>query len=77
MLSMECIPSKKMKKPRYRIYDSVDRGSSTLAIVEGLLPAACVLRFLKGSRLEIPEYRIALDTMAEIDARGGGENNAG
>lgn len=74
---MECIPSRNMKKPRYKIYDSVDRGSSTLAIVEGLLPAACVLRFLEGARLEIPEYKIALATMAEIDARGGGENNEG
>ena len=75
MLSMECLPSKNMEKPRYKIYDSVNRGSSTIAIIEGLLPAACVLRFLKGSRMEIPEYKIALDTMAEIDAREGGENN--
>ena len=77
MLSMEYIPSRNIKKPRYRIYDSIDHGSSTIAIVDGLLPAACVLRFLKGSRLEIQEYKIALATMAEIDARGGGENNEG
>lgn len=55
-----------LKKALYAI---INDGSSTLAVIEGLRAAACVLRFLKGAHLRQDEYQLALDTMSAIDAK--------
>ena len=73
MMSIERDTSSGMgKRSRYMLVESSDRGLSTIAVIEGLRPAACVLRFLRGSHLETADYRLAIKTMAEIDSKEGG-----
>lgn len=63
--------------PGYEVIDIGDRNRITIAAVEGLKPAACILRFLKGAHLQPQEYQLAVNTMAEIDTREGGAESAG
>lgn len=51
------------------LYVLTNDGNGTLAVIEGLRAAACVLRFLKGAHLRQDEYQLALDTMSAIDAK--------
>ena len=62
---------------RYEVIDIRDSNHTKIAIIDGLKAAACVLRFLKGSHLQPNEYQLAIDVMAEIDAREGGAESAG
>lgn len=69
MLSIERIsPGDIGRKSKYRIISVGDRDHAIIAVIEGLKPAACVLRFLKGSHLQPQEYTLALSVMSEIDA---------
>lgn len=63
--------------PRYEVIDFGERDQAMIAVIEGLRPAACVLRFLRGSHLQPADYALAVNTMAEIDAREGDRSNAG
>lgn len=68
MLSIEKLPTGAHgEKTRYRIVD-IGRDRATIAVVEGLERSGCLLRFLKGSRLDPSEYALAVDTMQAIDA---------
>lgn len=69
------------EKARYRVVD-IGRDRATVAVVDGLERAGCLLRFLKGSMLRPSEYGLAVDTMKAIDANDaslisgkGGDNN--
>ncbi len=62
---------------KYEVMEIGDRGHTMIAVIDGLKAAACVLRFLKGSHLQPKEYQLAIDVMAEIDAREGGAESAG
>ena len=76
MLSIERLnPGEKKRYGRYRVINA-DRDSTTVAVVDGLEKAACLLRFLKGSLLQPEEYRLALETMKEIDAEDSARNGA-
>ena len=63
--------------PGYEVIEIGDRNREMIAVVDGLKPAACVLRFLKGAHLQPQEYQLAVNTMAEIDARERMDENAG
>ena len=68
MLSIEKIAAGAHgKKTRYRVVD-IGRDRATVAIVDGLERAGCLVRFLKGSMLRPSEYDLAVDTMQAIDA---------
>lgn len=70
MLSIERVPSKNIVQiSKFRIVEVDERDNRAIATVEGLTPAACLLRFLKGSHLAPREYQLAVNTMAEIDTR--------
>ena len=78
MLSIERLhPGDLGKLAKYRIISIGDRDHGVIAVVDGLKPAACVLRFLKGAHLQPQEYQLAMQTMAEIDARERMDENAG
>lgn len=62
---------------KYEVMEIGDRNHTMIAVIDGLKAAACVLRFLKGSHLQPKEYQLAIDVMAEIDAREGGAEGAG
>ena len=51
---------------KYRIIE-IGRERSTVAVVDGLLKAGVLLRFLKGSRLDKTEYDLAIRTMEGVD----------
>lgn len=63
--------------PNFEVMETGDRNHTKIAVIYGLKAAACVLRFLKGSHLQPNEYQLAIDVMAEIDAREGGVEGAG
>lgn len=68
MLSIEKLsPGAHGGKTRYRVVD-IGRDRTTIAVVEGLERAGCLLRFLKGSLLHPTEYDLAVDTMRSVDA---------
>ena len=68
---------KKRPDARYEVIDIGGHSHSMIAVIDGLKPAACVLRFLKGSHLQPEEYQLAVNTMEEIDDMEGGGNDAG
>ena len=76
MLSIERLhPGDIGRRAKYTIVSTGERDHAVVAIIDGLRPTACVLRFLKGSHLQPLDYQLAIKTMAEIDE---GENvNAG
>ena len=67
MLSIEkVVTGVEIGKPMYRIIE-IGRERSTVAVVDGLLKAGVLLRFLKGSRLDKTEYDLAIRTMEGVD----------
>lgn len=58
-------------KSRYKLIEIGDHDHVSIAVIDGLKPAACVLRFLKGSLLQPLEYQLAIKTMEEIDKTEG------
>lgn len=72
MLSME-----RVRESRYRIVEIGGCSHATIAVVEGLKAAGCMLRFLKGAHLQPQEYQLVIDTMEEIDTRERMDGNAG
>lgn len=61
------------EKPMYRIIE-IGQDRSTVAVVDGMLKAGVLLRFLKGSQLSRPEYDLAINTMKGIDAEDPPQN---
>jgi len=76
MLSLEKITGSRGKPDRYFVVE-VGRERELIAAVDGLERAGCLLRFLKGSRLEPREYQIAVETMRKIDEKRGGGSDDG
>lgn len=73
MLSLEKISAGAYgRKTRYQIVD-IGRGRVTIATVDGLEKAGCLLRFLKGALLQPQEYKLAVETMRQVDAENGTE----
>ena len=64
-------------REEYEVMEIGDRDRTMIAVIDGLKAAACVLRFLKGSHLQPSEYQLAINVMAEIDARERMNENAG
>ena len=62
---------KKASGGKYQLIEIGDHDHVMIAVIEGLKPAACVLRFLKGSLLQPLEYQLAIKTMEEIDKAEG------
>ena len=62
---------------RKREYEIVTLGSGkkrdVIATVNSLEKAACVLRFIHGSTIKGEEYRLAVDTLREIDEENDAE----
>lgn len=77
MLSIERITGNGQgEKPRYRLID-IGKSRATIAVVDGLERAGCLLRFLKGSLLKPEEYALAVEAMREIDRANATEKGGG
>lgn len=72
MLQIERVRGNRKK----RTYQIVAQGSGKMrdpvATVDSIEKAACVLRFMTGATIRGEEYRLAVDTLREIDAEEGG-----
>lgn len=76
MLSIERLKAGDNRRyGRYRVINA-DRDCTTVAVVDGLEKAACLLRFLRGAHLQPAEYEYAITTMREIDAEDAARNTA-
>lgn len=58
-------------KAKYRIVTATKSGKSVVATLDSLEKAGCVLRFIHGANIKGDEYMLAVQTMREIDAAGG------
>lgn len=65
------------EESKYEMLDFEDHNRARIAVIDGLKPAACIMRFIKGAHLQPDDYQLAVNTMAEIDARKGENGNAG
>ena len=58
----------RVKAGKYKIV-GLGKDKSFIAEVDTLEKASCVFRFINGSSIKGDEYKLAIDTIREIDAK--------
>lgn len=68
MLQIERVRGNKRKREYQIVVQGNGKARDVLLTVNSIEKAACVLRFIHGSAIKGEEYRLAVDTLREIDA---------